>query len=317
MHTTLAILAASALVATGCKKSTSDTPPPPTPTAPTQPAAPTKPAGLDTARIEKLTKLTGKLDAKSGVFKVAVPRADLAVTLADHIKITPALGLTAWAAFHTAGDKAMVMGDIVVTEDRIDPVMSAALDNGLAVTALHNHFVWEKPRVMFMHISGMDDVDTLATAVGKVFATMKETEGGKGAKPPTVDIDPARSKLDAKKLDAIFGKPGTYKAGVYKTVFGRTAKMGDTEIDGAMGVNTWAAMAGAADSAEVDGDFAVLESELQGVLAALRKAGISVVAIHQHMTGEQPRIMFLHYVGVGRAEDLAKGVKSALDTQHS
>ena len=320
MRTTITILAASLLATAACKKAH---PPAPTPTQPapgsatTQPATPATPSpGLDTKQIEQLTGVKGQLDAKSGVFKVTVPRKDLAVTIAKHIKITPPLGLGAWAAFQQAGDKTMVMGDIVVTEDQIDPVMSAALDNGLEVTALHNHFSWDSPHVMFMHIGGMGDTATLASAVGKVFATLKETEGGKGAKPPTADIDPAKSKLDPAKLDAIFGTKGTYDKGVYKAVFGRTTKMGDTEVGAAMGVNTWAAMAGTDDTAMVDGDFATLESELQGVLKALRGAGISVVAIHQHMTGEQPRIMFLHYFGVGHAEDLAKGVKAALETQH-
>lgn len=316
MRTTMTFLAGILLV-TGCKK-TSAPAPAPRPTPVPQPAAPPSPAhaGLDTAQIEKLTGIEGQLDAKSGVFKVTVPRSDLAVTIAKHIKITPPLGLGAWAAFQPAGDKAMVMGDIVVTEDQIDPVMSAALDNGLEVTALHNHFSWDSPHVMFMHIGGMGDAATLASAVGKVFATLKETEGGKGAKPPTADIDPAKSKLDPAKLDATFGTKGTYDHGVYKAVFGRTTKMGDTEVGGAMGVNTWAAMAGTEETAMVDGDFATTESELQGVLKALRGAGISVVAIHQHMTGEEPRIMFLHYFGVGHAEDLAKGVKAALDTEH-
>lgn len=319
MRTPIFALAAILLAAAACKKKEPPAPPPrpaPTPVT-TPPAAPPTPApaALDTAAIDRLTGLKGEFDAKSGVYKVSVPRKDLAVSV-GHIKVTPALGLTAWAAFQPAGDKAMVMGDIVVTEDQIDPVMLAALDAGLEVTALHNHFSWDSPHVMFMHIGGMGDVATLATGVGKVFEALKATEGGKGVKPPAEAIDPAKSKLDPGKLDAIFGQKGSYASGVYKAVFGRTIKMGDVEVGGAMGVNTWAAIAGTEDHAVVDGDFAALESELQGVLKALRHSGISVVAIHQHMTGEQPRIIFLHYFGTGRAEDLARAVKGALDTQH-
>jgi hypothetical protein len=195
--------------------------------------------------------------------------------------------------------------------------MSAALDNGLQVTALHNHFFWETPRVMFMHIGGSGDESTLAAGVGKVFARIADTAGGKG-EALKADIDPARSSLDPKRIDAILGRSGTLSSGVYKVVIGRTARMHGHDMGATMGVNTWAAFAGSDDRAMVDGDFAMLESELQDVLKALRSAGIAVVAIHQHMTGEEPRIMFLHYWGVGRTEDLARGLRSALDkTYHS
>jgi len=281
----------------------------------TEAAPPPAKAALDTAAIEKLTGTKGTLDEKSGVFKVQVPRTDLKVNAAG-VTMTPRLGLTAWAAFQSMADHVMVMGDIVLTEDQVGAVMSAALDSGLEVTALHNHFFWDTPKVMFMHIGGMGDQTTLATAVGKVFQTMKETAGGKG-QVPRAAIDPAKSTLDPKKIDAVLGVTGEYKDGVYKAVIGRSAKMGDTDVGAAMGVNTWAAFAGADDKAMVDGDFAMVESELQPVLKELRKAGILVVAIHQHMTGEEPRIMFLHYWGVGPTEALARGLKSALDqTKH-
>ena len=317
MKHNLWIVAASATLALGCtKKSAPEPQPAPAPAAQDKPKpAPPAPAGLDTANIEKLTGAKGKLDAKAGVFKVSVPRKDLQVTIADHVKMTPPLGLTAWAAFQKMGDHTMVMGDIVLTEDQVNPVMSAALDNGLEVTALHNHFLWDKPKIMFMHIGGMGDETTLATGVGKVLAKLHETEGGKGEQPPKLDIDPAKSKLDAAKLDAAFGTKGEYKDGVYKATFGRSTKMGETDVGNAMGVNTWAALAGRDDAAMIDGDFAMLESELQTVLKTLRKANIDIVAIHQHMTNEQPRVMFLHYWGTGKAEDLARAVKAALDTQ--
>jgi len=315
---TLSITAASLLDALGCKKTeppAQQTPPQQQPAAPKNPAPPPAATGLNTANIEKLTGAKGKLDDKSGVFKVSVPRKDLQVTIAEHVKMAPPLGLTAWAAFQKMGDHAMVMGDIVLTEDQVNPVMSAALDNGLEVTALHNHFFWDKPKIMFMHIGGMGDEAALATGVGKVFAKLHETEGGKGEQPPKLDIDPAKSKIDAAKLDAIFATKGDYKDGVYKATFGRTTKMGEPDVGSTMGVNTWAAFAGSDERAVVDGDFAMLESELQGVLKTLRKGNIAIVAIHQHMTNELPRILFLHYWGVGRAEDLAKTVKAALDSQ--
>src|SRR5262247_3858970 len=158
---------------------------------------------LDTATIEQLTGVKGELNEKETVFKVSVPRSDLDVTVAG-VKMTPPLGLTSWAAFQQAGDQVMVMGDMVLLEDQVNPVMSAALDNGLEITALHNHFLLDSPRVMFMHIGGAGDEMALAAAVGKVFARVKETSGGKG-EAPRADVDPAAGTLDPKKIDAVIG----------------------------------------------------------------------------------------------------------------
>jgi Domain of Unknown Function (DUF1259) len=270
-------------------------------------------SAMDTAAIERLTGTKGMLDEKEGVFKVSAPRKDLSVTIAG-VKMTPPMGLTSWAAFERAGKDDMVMGDMVMTEDQVSPVMSAALDNGLEVIALHNHFIWDSPRIMFMHIGGMGPEQTLATAVGRVFAKIKETSGKTNR--PDTQIDPAHSSLDPAKLDSALGLKGQYKDGVYKFVVGRTTQMHDVTVGNQMGVNTWGTFAGSDDKAVVDGDFAMHESELQDVLKTLRKAGINVVAIHQHMVGEQPRIMFLHYWGVAPANDLSKGLRSALDVTH-
>ena len=267
----------------------------------------------DAARIEELTGAKGKLDEKENVFKVSMPRSDLNVT-AGGVKLTPPMGLTCWAAFTRAGDHTMVMGDQVLLEDQVNPVMSVALENGLEVTALHNHFFWDKPKVMFMHIGGMGDEQKLAAAVGKVFAKIKQTSGGKG-ETPTADIDPSKTSLDPAKIEAVLGHKGQLDKGVYKVTIGRTTRMMDHEVGNQMGVNTWAAFAGSDDKAVVDGDYAMTEGELQGVLKALRAAGINIVAIHNHMTNESPRIVFLHYWGIGPTEQLAKGLKSALNTQ--
>jgi hypothetical protein len=267
---------------------------------------------LDTARIEVLTGAKGALNEREHVFKVSVPRTDLSITTAG-VKMTPPMGLTSWAAFKRDGSRTMVMGDMVMTEDQVNPAMSTALENGLEVTALHNHFFWDSPKVMFMHIGGMGDEVKLASAVGKLFANMKQTSGGKG-EVPNADIDPTKSTLDTKKVEAILGK-GDFTNGVYKVTIGRETKMHGHLAGNAMGVNTWAAFVGSDEKAVVDGDFAMLESELQGVLKALRGAGINIVAIHQHMAGEAPRVLFLHFWGVGQAESLAKGIKAALDTQ--
>jgi hypothetical protein len=273
-------------------------------------------ATLDTARIEQLTGLKGTLDQREGVFKVSSPRSDLSVVAAG-VHVTPPLGTTSWAAFEPAGSgQMMVMGDLVLTEEQVNPVMSAALDNGLEVTALHNHFFWDKPRVMFMHIGGMGHQDALAGAVGKVFAKIKETSSG-NAEPPTAEIDPTKSTITTSKVDEIVGQKGELASGVYRVTIGRTTRMHGHAVGKAMGVNTWAAFAGSDEKAVVDGDFAMQESELQGVLKALRHAEINIVAIHSHMTHEQPRILFLHYWGIGAIDSLARGLRAALDVTKS
>ena len=272
-------------------------------------------AQLNTATIERLTGAKGQMSEKEGVFKVTLPRADLHVTAAG-VKLNPAMGLACWAAFKNVGDHTVVMGDQCLLEDQVNPVMSVALENGLEVTALHNHFFGDSPKVYFMHIGGMGDPQKLAGAVGRVFSKIKETAGARGE---TVDtgIDAAQSRIDGAPIAAILGQKGQDTKGVYKVTIGRSTRMAGHEMGNAMGVNTWAAFAGTNEKAVVDGDFAMTEQELQNVLKALRGNGINIVAIHNHMTGENPRIMFLHYWGVGAAEQLARGIKSALDTQQS
>jgi hypothetical protein len=274
-------------------------------------AAQTPSGRVDSAAIEKATGAKGSWNEKEGVFKVSVPRTDLSVTAAG-VRITPALGLTSWAAFQKAGSQAMVMGDIVLLENQVSPVMDAALQSGLEVTALHNHFFWDSPKVMFMHVGGMGDEGKLAAAVGQVLSRIQETAGNRAAA-TELRIDPARTTLDPEKIASILGVRGDLKDGVYKVTVGRKVRMHDHEVGSTMGVNTWAAFAGSENEAVVDGDFVVLAPELQSVLKTLRAARIHVVAIHNHMVGEEPRTVFLHYWGVGPAADLAKGVRSALD----
>jgi len=265
---------------------------------------------IDTAQIEKLTGLKGTYTEKSGVFRVSAPRSDLSLNVAD-VKITPPLGITSWAAFQQIGNDTEVMGDLVLTEDQVHPVMKTALDSGLSVTALHNHFFWDSPKIMFMHIEGMGKTKDLATSVGTVFKVIKETSATKPST-PTAQIDPTKSTLDPQKIEKIIGTKGTLSKGVYKIVLGRTTTMHGHEMGSDMGVNTWAAFAGSDDQAVMLGDFAMKEDEVQNVLKALLKNKIYVVALHHHMLGENPRIIFLHYWGIGSTKELAKGLKEAL-----
>src|SRR5205809_2402703 len=192
--------------------------------------------------------------------------------------------------------------------------MSAALDNELNVTALHNHLFFDQPKVFFMHIEGGGAVEKLASAVKKVYDAAKQI---RAASPKPKDSFgtqplPEKSSITAAPLNEIFGTQGESKDGMVKFTIGRPAKMHGVTIDKDMGVNTWAAFAGTDDNAIVDGDFAVTEDELQPVLKSLVKNKINIVAIHQHMTHEEPRIMFFHYWGRGRAKDLAQAIKGGL-----
>ena len=267
---------------------------------------------FNTARIDELTGLKGKMNEKEGVYKVTFPRSDVKVVV-DGWTMPPFMGLGTWAAFTATKDGAMVMGDTVLFEDEVNAAMTAALDNGLNVTALHNHFLFDHPKVFFMHIEGEGSVDQLANAVRKVYDAVKKvrSENSQPKESFGGSALPDKNSISAEPLNKIFGAQGDAKDGMVKFTFGRPATMHGVKIDNTMGVNTWAAFAGADDNAVVDGDFAVTEDELQAVLKSLVKQKIYIVAIHQHMTHEQPRIMFFHYWGRGRAKELAENVKSA------
>jgi hypothetical protein len=266
---------------------------------------------LNTARIDELTGLKGKMNDKEGVYKVTFPRSDLKVVV-DGWTMPPFMGLGTWAAFTKgAHTEAMVMGDTVLFEDEVNAAMSAALDNGLSVTALHNHFFFDRPKVYFMHIEGEGTVDQLAGAVRKVYDKIKEVRAASPQPKESFGANalPEKNAISPEPLNAIFGMTGEVNNGMVKFTIGRPAEMHGININKEMGVNTWAAFAGTDDNAIVDGDFAVTEDELQPVLKSLLKNGIKIVAIHQHMTHEEPRIMFFHYWGRGRAKDLANAVK--------
>jgi hypothetical protein len=267
-------------------------------------------ADLDTTRIDELTGLKGKMNAKEGVYKVSLPRSDVKIAV-DGWTMPPFMGLGTWAAFTATQNGAMVMGDTVLFEDEVNAAMSGALDNGLNVTALHNHFFFDRPKVYFMHIEGEGTADKLAGAVRKVYDTIKQTRAA-NPQPKNSFGDkslPEKSSITPGPLNEIFGTQGESKDGMVKFSFGHPAKMHGVTIGNDMGVNTWAAFAGSDDNAIVDGDFAVTEDQLQPVLKSLLKDKINIVAIHQHMTHEQPRIMFFHYWGRGTAKDLAQAIK--------
>jgi hypothetical protein len=271
-------------------------------------------AALDRAKIDSITGLKGKLNEKEGVYRVTFPRADVKVAI-DGWTMPPFLGLGTWAAFTQGSNtEALVMGDTVLFEDEVNPAMSIALENGLSVTALHNHFLFDHPKVYFMHIEGQGTVEQLAGAVRKVYDKIKEVRATSPLPKDSFGANslPEKNSISAEPLNKIFGMTGETNNGMVKFTIGHAATMHGFKIDNAMGVNTWMAFAGRDDNAVVDGDFAVTEDELQSALKAIRIGGINIVAIHSHMTHEQPRILFFHYWGRGPAKKLAETLQGAL-----
>ena len=280
-------------------------------------ASAAEPFKLDAAKIEEAAGAKGTLNKEEGVFKVSYPRSDVKVTV-DGTPLPPFMGLTSWAAFMSGTtSEAMVMGDTVLFQDEVNPVMSEALDKGLAVTALHNHFFFDEPKVYFMHIEGEGDAVKLAAAVKTIQDKIKQIRRAAPTPSGTFGLAPfaAKTNITPASIEENLGK-GQAKDGMYKVVIGRTTKMpcGCT-VGKEMGVNTWAAFYGTDDRALVDGDFVTFDGELQPVLKSLRASGINIVAIHSHMEGESPKAIFLHYWGIGPARELAKNVKAAIDTQ--
>jgi hypothetical protein len=261
---------------------------------------------------EVLTILGKNGDFRDSVLKVNVPRGDLAVTIARRPAPTP-FGFGGWVAFTKAADGSdVMMGDLVLTEDEVNPVMSAVLSNGLDVTALHNHFFREEPRMFYMHLHGRGKASDLARKLEPAIDWIEDAARKRGAPPPAA----AGGELDGTRIARILGHEGESNGGVYKVTIGRPdidLREHGAVINARMGLNTWAAFFGGDDDAMVAGDVAMLEHEVTPVLAALRGSGLDVVAIHHHMTGTSPVVIFLHYYGTGSADRLAEGVRAAID----
>jgi hypothetical protein len=250
-----------------------------------------------------------------GVVYLGWPRTDVAVKV-DGMPLNPAAGLGSWAAFTAAPHGAMVMGDTVVFQDEVTPAMDAAFAAGLEVTGLHNHFFFDEPKVYFMHLGGQGDPEKLAAAVKAVWDAIKHVRAAHGT--PAARFGgkvPTAGNFDAAAVEKALGHKTETNGGVVKAVIGREGTMHGVKVGGPMGLTTWAAFSGADDLAAVDGDFIMTAGEVQPVLRALRKSGIHIVALHNHMVGEQPAFYFTHFWGKGSAGDLARGVRAALDVQ--
>lgn len=266
---------------------------------------------------EQVMKTLGKQgDFKDNVLKVNIPRNDLKVTI-DGIATPTPFGFGGWLAMTKGtGGMDVMMGDLVLLEDEVNPVMSALLENGLEVTAIHNHFFFESPRIYYMHVHGHGKAADLASKakpavdlIGRGSPQHQSTVTGGGA-------GVTAGQIDIAKIAGIVGHPGEQNGAVYKITIGREdlklKEMGAV-INARMGLNTWAAFFGSDANAEIAGDVAMLANELTPVLKALRANGMNVVAIHHHMTGTEPTIYFLHYWGTGPADKLATAFKMALN----
>ncbi|MGN7823464.1 DUF1259 domain-containing protein [Chitinophaga sp. 22536] len=265
---------------------------------------------LDVQKIEAVTGMKGV--SKNGEYKITVPQNDLSIVV-DGFRIIPPMGLGSWAAFTPCAGNVMVMGDIIVTETDLAPVQQEVIRQGFTITAIHNHFVRNHPNVMYMHIDGKGPTEKVASAVKAIFDKVAAV---RGKDPKAGSADSVQNTIDTALLDRIIGQHGEMSRGVYKYTIGRpdvALQEHGIPVSTFMGFNTWAAWQGTNEKAAVAGDFTMLENEVEPVIKALIENGIEVVAVHNHMVHEQPRIFFLHYWGVGPAAKLAQGFKAALD----
>ena len=261
----------------------------------------------DFGQVEEILGIFGQ--TQEGVTVFGFPRHDLKIKIGGD-PVPTAIGFGSWTAWKEMGGKAMVMGDLVLLQKEINPVISALAEANVNVTALHNHFLGEGPRIMYMHIYGMGQAAPMAIGIRNALSKTGTPRPGLttgGTSPPSMT-------LDTKRLEQIMGHPGKAGGGVFKIIIGRPGvKMDGIEMTASMGLNTWAAFMGTKERAHVAGDVAMTAKEVNPVIRALQRGGIEITAVHNHMLNEDPRIFFLHYWGTGPAEGLARTVRGAFD----
>ncbi len=268
---------------------------------------------------ETISRIMGVATTRTadGVLRVGWPRTDVEFQV-DGLAFRPAMGLGTWAAFQATPQGARVMGDTVVFEDEVNPALDAAFNSGIEVTALHNHFFFDKPKAYFMHIGGNGSPEALASGVRSIWDAVRDV---RAENPTPAELCPGETpqygELDTAQLEETIGASGKLRDGVFKISIGRSASMAGAAFGASMGLTTWMAFSGSDELAAVAGDFAMSAQEVQPVLKALRSAGINIVALHNHMLGESPAIFFTHFWGKGPASKLARGLRRALDAQRA
>ncbi len=268
-------------------------------------------AAIDTALGKK-----GRYVETEAVYTVALPRNDLKVSIKGEAVPIP-LGFGGWVSVKRTmdGKSAVLMSDTVLLQEEVNPLISAAHANGLEISAIHNHFFYESPRIFYMHLHGMGAPDDLAR---RYAAAIKMTKLFPANQPPAGAALTRTGKeiFDLPMLDKIVGHTGTVNGVTYKYTVGRgdmTIMAMGAEMTANIGLNSWASFAGESGAAHIAGDMAMLEAEVNAVVRALRSNNLEVVALHNHMLGEQPRIIFLHYYGRGAVATLAQGFRAALN----
>ncbi len=259
------------------------------------------------SEVERILGIPGQMQEGAMIF--SFPRLDLKMRVGgDPVPI--ALGFGSWTAWKEMGNGAMVMGDLVLLQEEVNPAISALAEANVKVTALHNHFLGENPRIMYMHIYGMGEAAPMAIGIRSALNKTGIAKAG----PAAAGASPPALPRDTKRIEQIIGYPGKAVGGVFKITIGRSGvEMDGVEMTASMGLNTWAAFAGTKERAHVAGDVAMTAKEVSPVIRALRRGGIEVTAVHNHMLNEEPRIFFLHYWGTGPVEGLAKTVREAFD----
>lgn len=261
--------------------------------------------------IEAAFGRTGKIQP-DGAFKFAMPRKDLKVT-AGNVQIKPGFALGAWAAFTSSGEQSMVMGDMVLTEDEVTPVIAKLQEEGIEITAIHNHLLREAPRVMYVHIEGHGAAIKLAKSLHDALALT-------GTPAETPSAAPSKTDLDTSAIDRAMGRQGKDNGGIYQFAVPRSETIRDNgmtvppSVGVATGINFQPIGNG---RAAITGDFVLLGKEVNPVISALRANGIQVTALHSHMLNDEPRLFFMHFWANDDAVKLARGLKAALDNTNS
>jgi hypothetical protein len=268
-----------------------------------------QPSATDWKAVERALGKAGSVQP-GDVYKVSLPRSDLQVTV-DGVSVKAPLALGSWVAFKKAGGMTMVMGDLVLTEDEVTPVLTKLQEGGVEQTALHNHVLHESPRVMYMHIRAMGDAVKIAQAIHDALALSKTPFAAAAAATPNQNLG-----IDTKKIDQILGQSGKVNGGVYQFSVARAEKImdNDMEVPPSMGVaHAINFQPTGGGNAAITGDFVLIASEVNPVIRALRDNGIQVTAIHSHMLLESPRLFFMHFWANADGLKLARGIRAALD----